>query len=1547
MSHSSRDEEWLRAQLHTLGGPDPNEQTLQPLKSTHLATWSHTEVDQSVLLLTQASEERRHGEIKTIMTPPKIKQDKWTHEDYGSVLKHIVGLGSVSVGVIESVLHLYKTHQPKKARTGSLKWRKSATEDEIDSLMVDLMTTALENNRLDQLRVLSHFTGSDVVSRVMPMAIWTDNIEGVQVLMEENADTNTYPEDLLGSVVAGKLAFVRLLLRSQRPVSNSITTQALPAAVKLGNIEMVQLLLAHGANPNFDNGLALKNATDADRVDIIILLLLCKIPPTAALFGGRQYQLIEILLNGGACGNDVDVVLVGSVAQCWGDLTRLLMSKGTSIAYCDGQAYREAVHAVDYEMLDILNNSDLGKDLASDIFGSIDSTRFAQEISPEDWYKLALSLLTQGATGDIVHEALVSRVEARDLKSIILLLDFGASVDYEGGHALIMAVLLEELDYLALLLRHKPSIESVNAAFAHVSNISHHVQLDMTRRLLEAGATGASVDAVLNIAVKVPTCQRNHLHIEILVAGGADVGQTEGSLFHEAVLDGDDKTLGILLSGNFQTAILFTCIPLAMKLDERWRYKVLKILLDNGAKGGPVIGQALVDSIDETKDLSIRVTKLLLKTGGASTAFNKGEAFRKATLCRNLAFLNLLLQFNHLDESEFCSCLLVAIGLPRDNVRSDKVKLFLSMGVGMSSEYWIASLNHEMQCMRQDDKEILVVVRFLLNAGADVNHNQGAILCNAIDMGYLECFKLYLGCKLLISSHEAAFTKAFAYVMKTTDLRYMKEVLKLETPASLLNSALLTATESGEQMRDACELLLKHHASPSHKSGAPLCNAIKSTNYQISIVKLLLDFQPSSEAIAAALECAFDVLGIEKRLAAVNLLLTSAKPQATLDELLLRAVQELSCDRYLLKSLLRAGASVLYQDGKCIFHAAMRNDIKSLRILQRYFRDQSAIISGVFEHAWREGARAELQEAALSLLLEAGATGNCLSVALVDTIEEFKSSPKSLALVSKLLSAGADVNYDNGVSLVKAAAKGNIHVLEELFAHCPHRDHMTLAFPNIFASGVSSQMLLAIVTAFCSHQSQPSLTNTPHPILLLLLQKYPQEQELVKYLIDAGCPVDPPVETEGGTYLSLLHWALIEGRDSISNKVFDILLDAGANPNRRTEAGLTPLEIAILIPRRRVIASLLRHKADASVTTGSMNPRSMLSLAVTTGDSDIVRSVMLASPMVRDGALHEAAREVNIKIIEVLVREGNQRDYAYSGCNGRTALAELCLRADGNEPVHELKRAMTLLKDDRNFRMKSQGKSALHLALDNPRNAPSVTRGLLDSFMADYVNDNINLYEEDGLLYSPLAYVAKHQNKAPSIYDESLLRLLTQFGCRNRFWARAGHPQPADVINPPDDIYQVISDQKSNERMLARIRCQSEEAQVGIAKRHELILKNERNAADQRAKLEKEAEARYISIATSRHASERTHMEQLARVAQLANTGHRSSVHLNLEDQLTQYVKLDRKRQDAELEYLRKQQALITVGCNERAEIEKKNREANALEMRRLRELWFEIDPWD
>ncbi|KAL2867614.1 uncharacterized protein BJX67DRAFT_380960 [Aspergillus lucknowensis] len=1543
MPASGRDEQWLRAQLHSLGDSDPDKQPLQPLYSTYAATWSPADEDQAVLLLTQASELRRNGEIKTLINVSKVKQDKWLFEDYETVLKQTVGATSVPVGVIASVLKHLADNQPKKARTGSLKFRRSVKENDIHSLMSGLFTTSLMHNRLDQLRALAHAARSagqlTVVSRALPTAVQMDNIQAAQILIEEGADTNTCPKVFLSCLEAGKREFIRLLLRSQNTVSQNVTTGALPAAVKLGDIETVQLLLAHGANAEAQKGLALKHAIDTGCFELMVLLLLSKKHPTGSTlasmvsyvwteydaFAGRQGKMIEILLNGGACGNDVDTILLGAVEERWGELARLLMSKGTTITCCNAQAYRHAVHAIDYEMLQILDTDKLGKELATDIFLSINTTRHGAEISPQDWWKLATLLLAQGASGEVVDEALVNRVSVRDLKSVRLLLVYGASVDYNNGNALGIAVSSEDMDYIQSILRHEPKAETVNAIFPRVATLSHRVQLDITRKLLEAGATGEAVDEVLSWALTVPACQRDRPFVEALVTGGANVEQKEGFFIHEVVRDGDFDTLVILLRGVSSTAILHGCIPLAMDLDERRQYRILAALLDAGIRGGPLIAQALVDSIDETKQSAVRVTELLLTTGAANTAFNDGEAFKKAIVCKGLEFLQLLVPFNQLDESQFCSCLGIAISLPRDDMRVKKLKLLLTAGVNMSSEHWNTSLRHEMVLLRDAGEGSSVVLRLLLDAGADVNYHHGQIICTAIEDGLFEAFQMYLGHSLTTQSHEAAFTTALTYAIENMDLRFMREILKLETPTDILNNALVVTAGRGKNMRDFCELLLEHKASPSYNNGAPLCCAIRSSSYHPRLIEVLLKYKPTTEAIAAALDCAFSALGKQQRLDTVNLLLTCGKAQEALNGLLIKAVQEESCDPNLLKALLRANASVLYKDGECIFHSVMKNDVGSLHILQPYFANRPGVVTHVFKRAWEKGVRAETHEAALSMLLKAGATGFWTDVALADTIETFDTSTNSMALILSLLDAGADVNYCNGLSLVKASAKGNLRVLKELFAHSPSRDNVTRAFPHIFTSGVDKSILRDLVRAFCSHSSRPDFTDSPGLILQRLIKHYPTEKDLLKYLIDSGCPAKSVVKSNGTIYTSLLSWALAESTAKVSDEIIDILLSGGADPNYTTTYGRPPLEVAILASRREAVSSLLRHGADPTTLAGVANSKSLLFLAVTTGDIDIVRFIVQASPEAHDGALHFAAGEMNVKILEILTVEGKQRDYAYSGCDGRTALAELCMKADGNRFRLELPKAMTLLKDTRTVTMKSYGKSALHLALDNKSNPVSVTRALLDSCMGEYINDDFNLYEDAGFVYSPLAYVLKRLNGASnSLHRDKLVKLLTQFGCKNRFWALEGNHQPSDVINAPEYITRLINQEKDHERMLARIRARSELAQEKIAAQHELLLKNELEFSNLRTKLENEAEARHL-----KHVSDRCS-------AELAND--------NLSDQ---YSKFARERRQAEMEHLKKQQELITAAYKERAEIERKNREANARETRRLREMWYEIDPWD
>jgi hypothetical protein len=912
MPHSGRDEEWLRAQLHDLGVLHLEDKHLEPLCSTLSATWSQTEEDQAAFLLIQASEVRRNGEVKTLTTGGKVKPSKWAFEDFETVLKQIVGSNSVSVGVIARILLWLKEHQPRKARRGSLNLRKSVTDDEIRSLLCSLVTTALTQKQYDQVRLLAHSACAAghraVVSLALPTVIRMNDTEAVQIIIEEGAEPISCPEVFMECVAEGKLDFIRLLVRSQRGVSEAITTNALPAAVELGNVEMVQLLLAHGADADFKEGFALKHAIDVSRSDIVIMLLLCANPPSEAtlasmvsyvwsepiIFACRRGQFIELLLNGGARGNDVDVVLSGAVEQRWGEMVELLMDKGTPISCCKGQAYRKAIHALDYEMLHILDGDKLGANLATDIFGSLYTTQHGARISPQDWWKLATLLLAQGAAGDVVHEALVNRVNVWDLKSVKLLLVYGASVDYNDGRALDIAVKNGEMDYIVTILHHKPKVETLNTVFQSVTQLPQGVQVDITRKLLEAGATGVAVDEVLAFALTTPICQRDHQFIEVLVEGKANVGQKDGFFIREVVRDGDLETLQILLRGDFPTAIAFSCIPLAMDLSERQRYRILQILLDHGVRGGPIVAQALIDSIDETSPSALAVAELLLKTGVASTAYSEGKAFQKAITYRGLEFLQLLVQFNQLAESEFCSCLVLAIGLPRNEMRVKKVELLLTAKVNMSAANWYTALKHEMSCLQRDGEKLSLVLPLLLDAGADVNHNGGQVICDSVDMDIFEAFKLYLGRPLSAESHEIVFIRAAIYTVSRSDLRYMEWLLKFETPHDLLNRALIVSAEKGEKMKDLSRVLLENGACPSRDNGAALCQAIESRYYHPSVIELFLRHSPSDEAIAASLKRAFDALQGQERLAAVNLLLTSEKPKEALDELLLKAVSTLA-----------------------------------------------------------------------------------------------------------------------------------------------------------------------------------------------------------------------------------------------------------------------------------------------------------------------------------------------------------------------------------------------------------------------------------------------------------------------------------------------------------------------------------------------------------------------------------------------------------------------------------------------------------------------------
>ncbi|KAL3487475.1 hypothetical protein BJX62DRAFT_213517 [Aspergillus germanicus] len=1650
MPQSGRDDAWLRAWCTKLNVPADDFRPLLPLSSTYVATARKEDEDQAILLLAQASEIRRTGETKIAATG-KIKKDKWSYEDYCGVLTELVN-GSGSARVAESIWNSFQLQKPKKARTGRFARRQQAAEEETDDLLFNFLCSTMRYKQTEMFHLFAHSASADVVNRILPTALQMRSFRSAQVLLEENADPNASSDEFIGLVRAGEEEFVRLLLQAQIPVELATLTSALPDAVQRGSATIVHLLLAHGADANAHSGLAMEKAFRSKRTDLILSLLMSPNPPlphtlapiVAYVFfkmdvpDEEKYLLIELLLNGGASGDNVSLALNGAVQQRWREMVQLLVEKGASLNLHDGEAYRNAVRAVDLETVRILNQGNLDDSLATDIFGEIATTKTANSLSHEDWRALAELLLDQGAVGHVVDQALIDRVKAGDLESVRMLLRHGASVDYEDGLALDCALMAEDEEFLDSLLQQQPAVQSVNAVFPRVDKLSHGVQLRFIRKLLDAGANGAPVDMVLKSAMSRPVGARDKEMIQLLVDRGADVTQGDGVLLRSVVGSSEDDILQILLLGFPSPADLASCVPLTMSLSESQRYKILHMLLHNGARGDEV-SQALIDSIDGTSS-GCQLASLLLTTGEASTAFENGKAFKKAISSNSLEFLELLVQYNHLTEADFCSCLLVAIDQPRgDSARMEKIRVLLSNGRDMAGDAGTTALRHEMQGLKRRGEATLGVLHMLLEAGADVNNQQGRILLDAIETNMFECFKLYLAAHPSFQTLEIAFDNALVSAFHTADLRYLQQLLATGIPQTTLDKALLRTTEEEENeelvllllkhgasvnyqegaavrkaisrldlillvhllhhepntvtlnsafalsmtlqdsrikyesyrillktgpipkrlleealvsaadggwaMASICELLLENRASPSYANGAPICRALKSSYYKVEMTKLFLRFGVTEEAVAAALVAAFESLQSETRLSTIQLLLTAAKPQLTVDQLLLKTVTAPSCDRRLAKCLLKANASVLYQGGESILHTVMCNDVETLRLLEPYFHGHSGI-SEIFMTVWGNGKRANshLDEAVLSLLLKAGATGECISMALLETIKTVSNTPAGFAFIANLLKAGADVNYNDGASLMEASTRGDLRVLKELLAYSPRRKNMTRAFPLAFRSGTDSRSIREIVVAFCSQPSAPDLTYehpTYGPILWQLLQAYPDERELLQYMIDKKCSVDPVIKaalplSPGEENVSLLCWALAKGQSVLDEDVIKILVAAGANVNFQTSLSQsTPLQLAILGSRSKSVVTLLHFGADPSQE--SSNGISPLSLAASIGSSSIVRQLLKAGAAPGDGSLHEAARMVNVSVLQVLLIEGKQRDYPCSRFQGRTALAELCLMA-GNKPVSQIKAAIGLLKAAGDVKRKSKGKSVLHFALDNA-NAIVVTQALLDVFMAEYVNRDFNLFEDGRFRYSPLAYVAKGLNKAPPSQRAGLADLLMEFECKERFWAVEGE-QPEDMIGAPDEIVRAIKAQRQrqeriqeehedHQRRLLQRRAEQAEELAALKARHDLSLENQREVATETAKIESETATRHAGIASQRYDAELAYMRQVTDLANKRKDDanyrdfeHRRNLALMDKTQRDENYAHEKQRRDEEASFIQRRERLLTSGYEDRAKID-------------------------
>jgi hypothetical protein len=91
------------------------------------------------------------------------------------------------------------------------------------------------------------------LDEALKAALASNDHECIQELLRHGADLNKFPNALANAVRTNDQNFVRTLLRAPKALQPKVISSCLPAAVQQLSEPIVSLLIAYGADPNFDS----------------------------------------------------------------------------------------------------------------------------------------------------------------------------------------------------------------------------------------------------------------------------------------------------------------------------------------------------------------------------------------------------------------------------------------------------------------------------------------------------------------------------------------------------------------------------------------------------------------------------------------------------------------------------------------------------------------------------------------------------------------------------------------------------------------------------------------------------------------------------------------------------------------------------------------------------------------------------------------------------------------------------------------------------------------------------------------------------------------------------------------------------------------------------------------------------------------------------------------------------------------------------------------------------------------------------------------------
>ncbi|OLN95790.1 putative ankyrin repeat protein L25 [Colletotrichum chlorophyti] len=1159
-------------------------------------------------------------------------------------------------------------------------------------------------------------------------------------------------------------------------------------------------------------------------------------------------------------------------------LLQALLTQGHADVNVDnGIVMASAIHSHDPPVLDLLLKH--GKPSLATFTRAINelSQMLPSDVKAEKLQILLSKTTDKALFNDVlvkeVHSLLQTAPEHRMLSIVKILLDAGADVNSHNAAALCHAVAAGDVQITDLLFAARPNPASLASALPHALRIADPMdRLDFSQKLLDAGAPSAEANRALGFAINTYTND-----IPLLRTLSIKANTSDGEALISAVKKERPDIVELVLQRKHPVAVLNDAFAEAAMLSDRdARAKICTHLLQHGASGS-VLSDALLAA---AADGDLVLGNILVSHG----AEIDDEAIVEA--CRSGAadVLNMLLSGNTAPKKETIERAFQA-ATEVGNLQTRAAILEPLLCHGVEGE----PLHNQLASSVRFGADGEELVRILLEAGADPNHNKGEAIWAATRSAYLNSLKMMLGLvelgtRLQHKPQPATLNRALRAAWKLAreprataiDMLFRSGLPVGEDLHVILNNAVNEEEIDLKMIRS----LLRYGASPIANNCKTLVDAtrrclVRPLGYMLESKILgedlnlaIRDGFTKENSTTWFTEAGFTILHSFLQKGAHGDGLSSVLTQVV-DMPLSEEDDSLALANGFVDVLLDHKVDVNYADGKLLQSAAAAsNAFLVKRLLEKKPNTEtiSRAFCRLFDNPTTEDEALELismftdyadGETRLDVMYSPPDSMPLLFLAI-------QQHPRSIQITKALLDAG--YYYDQMMPC---------KVFDDLEEEPVTLMMWCLLQPQKKISSGIIQMLIE-TGAKINFESRVSQST---PLMLAIRNRRP---DVVKMLLLEGAEVDV-CDVKGNTPLTLS----TEAGGEIAIKMMSNLLAAGASKNDGSlhnaarELNLAACQVLVkyghepdfpstLHDGRSALGELCRHAADS-------------------------------------GELTASRQKLMERVINYLIEAGSD------------------------------------------ITLRTEGKSILLLALESKE--PLVTsRTLLKAGMWKHINKKFNHFTDGKMTYSPTMYVAHVLPKSED--TEALIKLLRSNRAEDVYYANLG-PQPEGAVGMPEDIEMEERTRRARldrlnleqedhllsiarNRELATVQEQIWSAQAELEDSRRLrIRQDELVAFSERARMEED----HFAAAMRRKRSERSaDLEHQAALAEASITRARA-VEL-AEHDLTmarQSMLLEWEKQMA-TEQVDHAKALSAIRVAEREDVDRMDREQEARFRARLAE---------